>query len=267
MNFYDQYPVETWYKKLHLYYIRNITEEILKYADLEELHFWQIQFTQVPAILSKLPKLTTFSIANGKLEQIEPEIFQLPLVSLGLLEVKLVSIPKQIGQMLTLRTLDLTENLLETFDRELCQLTNLTHLYLSNNRLKSLPQEFGNLVALEEIDLDCNRLSAFPPCGSLTKLTSLDISDNLIEKLPRSMRSVKLEVFLAFMPKFSDMTNLNLERVREINCTIAPSQFFYTNKADMWFYNGVVELGYINLVNRTDKHKYDYQWHGLETLL
>jgi hypothetical protein len=70
---------------------------------------------------------------------------------------------------------------LDALPKELCYLTGLRLLDFSFNRLEALPPQFPSLENLEILWLRSNRLSTVPKNlqGSLPRLTSLDLEDNL----------------------------------------------------------------------------------------
>ena len=104
---------------------------------------------------------------------------------LDLKNLKLSTLPPEIGQLTALTTLHLSENQLSTLPPEIGQLTALTELYLGGNRLRELPGEIGQLTALTTLFLSSNQLSTLPlEIGQLTLLATLNVINNHLSTLP-----------------------------------------------------------------------------------
>ena len=107
------------------------------------------------------------------------------------------SLPSHIGNITSLIELDLYEfDFLgfrsEYLPKEIGNLSSLKILRLNSNKLKELPKEIGNLVNLEVINLSNNKLITLPKeISNLKKLESLTISNNKLENLPEDI--IKLD--------------------------------------------------------------------------
>src|SRR5207248_10938353 len=67
---------------------------------------------------------------------------------------------------------------LTTIPKEIGNLINLTHFCLSNNKLTTIPKEIGNLINLRNLDLSNNELTTIPKAtGGLTNLNELGLSN------------------------------------------------------------------------------------------
>ena len=73
--------------------------------------------------------------------------------SLGLSYKRITQLPKQIGQLVNLQTLDLHNNHLSTLPEQIGQLASLQSLYLDGNQLERLPRSIGKLKKLTALDL------------------------------------------------------------------------------------------------------------------
>lgn len=95
---------------------------------------------------------------------------------------KLEQIPPEVWQMPKLETLDLRRNALKALPPNLATLSSLKTLLLGQNQLKTLPDQLPNLV---QIDLSKNRFAHFPVVlNHLKELQSLNLSSNRLRHLP-----------------------------------------------------------------------------------
>jgi len=83
-------------------------------------------------------------------------------ISLSLSELRLSSIPEQIGELTALTSLDLSVNQLTTLPESIGGLNALTSLDLSVNQLTALPESIGGLNALTNLYLSGNQLTPSP---------------------------------------------------------------------------------------------------------
>ncbi|KAL7597875.1 hypothetical protein Lser_V15G23884 [Lactuca serriola] len=94
-------------------------------------------------------------------------------------------IPKSLGRLTALRELNLAGNdLTGTIPEALGNLTSLRVLYLCENTLTgSIPMSIGNMLLLQTLDLSSNQLNGAIPLslGNLSELTVLYISDNFLQ--------------------------------------------------------------------------------------
>jgi hypothetical protein len=106
---------------------------------------------------------------------------------------KLTSLPKSIGMLTNLKTLNLAGNRLTSLPESIGRLTNLEILSLGDNNLTRLPQSIGNLTKLEKINLCYNNLTQLPESiGNLTKLKKLWLDGNPnLHVLPRRILELK----------------------------------------------------------------------------
>ena len=123
--------------------------------------------------LTQLPKTI------GKLTQ---------LTSLNLFSNQLKTLPEEIDKLTQLTFLNLSSNLLRILPEEIVKLTQLTKLYLWSNHLITLPQELGNLTQLKRLYVYNNQLETLPQeLGNLTQLIILFIYNNQLKTLPEGI--------------------------------------------------------------------------------
>jgi internalin A len=105
-------------------------------------------------------QITSESIQEN-IEKISPYYLLLEKLDIG--ENRLISLPPEIGQFVSLRILNISNNKLQCLPVQIGELTNLETLNLSNNGLNSLPPEISRLKKLENLYLEGNPLSLMPP--------------------------------------------------------------------------------------------------------
>lgn len=132
-------------------------------------------------------------VARGRIEQ----VIQRKSTELSLEGLELAQIPREIWDIVDLKTLVLDGNQLEQLPKEIGNLINLETLYLSNNRITSLPTEIGRLSRLRVLRLGSNQLSKLPSTiNQLNNLLTLDLIDNQLTDIPTEISELKKLVSL-----------------------------------------------------------------------
>jgi Leucine-rich repeat (LRR) protein len=123
---------------------------------------------------------TELGLGNLELIELPKEICDLVVLRrLYLSPNKLTSLPSGIGNLINLNELVVRDNKLASLPREIGQLTNLWSLEIRENQLTELPSEIGKLENLEKLDVSCNKLLSIPSeIGKLKNLKRL-IANNL----------------------------------------------------------------------------------------
>jgi len=112
---------------------------------------------------------------------------------LNLSRLGLTRLPKELGDLQHLTSLNLAANRLRTLPDVLRRLSQLRFLFLNHNEIASLPEWIGELRFLTRIDLDWNRLTDLPESfGALTQLEELWLGDaqygNPLRQIPASVQ-------------------------------------------------------------------------------
>ncbi|MDE3741329.1 DUF5018 domain-containing protein [Maribacter polysaccharolyticus] len=120
------------------------------------------------------------------------------------------TLPKEIGQLTSLESLNLARNQLAAIPAEIKQLVHLEFLNASNNELMVIPSEIGQLTSLIELNLFGCYISQIPPeIGQLKNLEKLHLHWNNITSLP---------------PEIGQLTNLELLRLDDNELTEIPPE-------------------------------------------
>ncbi len=105
--------------------------------------------------------------------------------------IGLSSLPPELWQLTSIRTLVLAWNQLSRVPAEIGKLVELQDLYLHGNNLTTLPKEIGKLTKLRNLILTGNKLKTIPKeIGKLTELRSLELNDNELRSLPGALRDL-----------------------------------------------------------------------------
>ncbi len=134
---------------------------------------WVSTFTPLPRDVNELKLLEDYSIAG--------------LLDPDLLPIKLkTDIPKEIGKLISLKSLDIAVENIEHIPKEIGELKSLTDLNISNcSSIVFLPEEIGDLSKLQSLIInDNNSLLRLPDnITKLSKMVSVSIRGNKNLKL------------------------------------------------------------------------------------
>jgi Leucine-rich repeat (LRR) protein len=174
------------------------SEKLENIAQPLKLELYEVTYEELKTILIDNPDIHYLKIGNYERESLPKEIGQLTnLTSLDLCDNNLTILPKEIGQLTNLTSLNLWHNELTILPKDIGQLTNLTSLYLNSNKLTSLPKEIVQLTNLTSLDLWQNRLTSLPKeIVQLTNLTSLNLESNKLTILSKEIGQLTNLTFL-----------------------------------------------------------------------
>ncbi len=102
------------------------------------------------------------------------------------------SIPKSIGNLISLQELCLKDNQLKSLPDSIGNLSELMILDLENNALTTLPESIGNLYHLNILKLKGNNLTHLPnSMGNLNRIKDLNFENQGLKTLPESVGRLK----------------------------------------------------------------------------
>lgn len=143
--------------------------------------------------------------------------------SLDLSNFGLVELPKEIGQLSSLKNLDISKNQLTALPAEIGDMQNLQRLYAQVNKITSIPDAIERLKQLRYLNLSDNKIREIPTSiRGLSNLRQLHLGQNNIHELPREFGALQqLETLrlddneIASLPseigQLSSLTQLGLE--------------------------------------------------------
>ncbi|MDO5639368.1 MAG: leucine-rich repeat protein [Neisseria sp.] len=210
--------------------------------NLQEIELFETELTTIPAGIARLPKLKKFSMMqfwfSERLAVVDVEdmfdklsrcaalrVLHLNIVNMGVL-------PDNIGLLRQLRELNLNSNGLQQMPTGLFELAGLRILDLGMNDFKYIPKEIARLTQLKTLIIHSNhsppldtrnlwqRIAVFEhletlalwscqakmeipeAISALKKLKSLDVDNNKITRLPKSLEK------MVWLQKLRISTNL-----------------------------------------------------------
>jgi len=83
-------------------------------------------------------------------------------IELDLRGLRLLTIPKEVFELINLEVLSLGGNQLTELPIEICKLTKLKKLYIEGNNIKKIPKEIVQLVNLEHLSAENNPINTPP---------------------------------------------------------------------------------------------------------
>ena len=105
-------------------------------------------------------------------------------------------LPEELGNLQQLEQLYLEDAVLDSFPMEIIDLTNLEVLQANSIGWTSIPPEIAKLTKLKVLLLNANSLTSLPEeMGNLINLEALDLTDNQITIIPKAICELGIENF------------------------------------------------------------------------
>ncbi|ORZ00354.1 hypothetical protein BCR43DRAFT_485087 [Syncephalastrum racemosum] len=167
------------------------------YQGLVELDISRNRLQSLPANVKLLKHLKTLNISANQLHVVPREIYHLTQLEVLILSQNyLVAIPSEMPVHLpNLITLRASANRIRSIDCNLGLWQKLKHFQLGSvfggNQLSRLPDEIADMPALEELDLTHNQLRELPINMHIDTLVHLNVSDNQLGCLPKSIANCR----------------------------------------------------------------------------
>ncbi|CAF0977821.1 unnamed protein product [Adineta steineri] len=178
------------------------------------------------------------------------------------------SIPAEIGQLISLRTLRIYDSPVLHLPQEFGKLNLLTYLVIKNSSLYELPTAIANLSSLSTLELSYNKLKTLPSTFSkLSSLVNLLLSHNQMRSLPSTTSSLTrlslLDVQSNPLTSINELNNMNtLRTLYAQNCNINQLPNNIPNLINLnMSYNDLKELldiGTLGTVNQVKNFDFSY---------
>lgn len=163
------------------------------------------ELTHFPVRITQFPSLKYLILRENQISDLPQEIADMrQLETLDLENNKLTQIQDQLSLLPFLKTLVMTGNDLTSSEITIPKLSVLQELFLENTKLHSIPQGIDKLDLLETLMLNGNKLIKFPEISNLRNMKYLNLADNQLSQIPRSIEAC---VKLAFL----DISNNQLK--------------------------------------------------------
>ena len=238
-----------------------------QFDNLVELSVHDNQLKQLPKVIRKLRSLHRLKLSENQLTKLDgiEKLKKLQLLVLD--DNKLDCLSKEFfANVKKLEYLHCANNSITGLPSDIRNLRHLTDLNISNNNLSYLPPEVFVLPRIEIINACCNQINRVPTLnikGHLKrKLTSIDLSDNLLARFPAHLMFMtnKLDLSqnkiktipLSLIDKLDQVPDLKL-LLGDNPMTLPPQdicdcglhaiiQYFMEIKTDMRIYQGIKVL-------------------------
>ncbi len=201
-------------KALHMggNYLTKISDPILTLRNLEILEAWDNRIESIPNDIGVLEKVWRLHLAGNKITELPFSIGNLPMKKLYLKHNNVSYVPESIGNWINLdvfglplnnlpslpetingwknvRVISVWQNKLRTLpDVQL----NVKELRINNNYFTEVPPRVYKIKQLRKLWLNSNQLTEIPeiPSGYLQNLWFLDLQNNLLSTLPKSLQQL-----------------------------------------------------------------------------
>lgn len=114
----------------------------------------------ISADFVKFVNLDTLNLGHNRLSVLPPVLFKLKITSLNIDSNGIDEIPREIGEISTLKILKIGRNHIRSLPAEIALLSNLEILEAENNQLTTLPVKIRDLRNLKTLDLKDNNFSS-----------------------------------------------------------------------------------------------------------
>ncbi|XP_075389253.1 leucine-rich repeat and calponin homology domain-containing protein 1 isoform X2 [Tenrec ecaudatus] len=210
-------------------------------------------------------------LSKNRLVEVPMELCQfVSLEMLNLYHNCIRVIPEAIVNLQMLTYLNLSRNQLSTLPACLCGLP-LKVLIASNNKLVCLPEEIGRLKQLMELDVSCNEIPALPhQIGQLKSLRELNVRRNHLNALPQELVDLPLVKFdfscnkvLAIPICFREMKQLQVLLLENNPLQSPPAQICTKGKVHIFKYLSIqacqmktADSLYLHSMDRPHSHQH-----------
>ncbi|KAI9245437.1 hypothetical protein BY458DRAFT_551481 [Sporodiniella umbellata] len=163
------------------------------YTHIVELDISRNKLSRLPSQIVYLKQLRVLNVMSNRLSDISTELLELEhLQVLNLSQNQIKSLPPEMPNLLcNLVTLRIAANQINQLPSTIDQWLHMKHLQLGSvyggNQLIYLPENITYMPQLEELDVSFNQLRALPDHFVLPSLAVLNVSNNHLDVLPKSI--------------------------------------------------------------------------------
>ena len=174
---------------------------------IERLYIRGNGISELPTGIFFLPNITTLDIGKNLITSLPETLVYSKFEAIYLDSNRLVTLPapKSVDTNLAYASLQLQYNLFEEVPEIVCRFNQIDSLHIEGNKIREIPACVNN-VLIQSIFFHSNPLKTLPPfLRRLSTMTSLDLSNTLIEFIP---------------PGVSEMVSLNVLKVHNVTSLV-----------------------------------------------
>lgn len=194
--------------------IKELPDNLRKLKNLEYLGLNMVGIDRIPSFIGEFKNLTSLYLGANNIKELPEELKNLTkLEHLALWGTSLEDLPDWICSLEQLRGLYLGRmEKLQKLPEDIGNLTNLEKLYLDGTGVCELPDSFGKLINLKELLLFNTDVKRFPTLSSLEHLEGCNLSNMVLERIPREFINTKIKVCIneVYVDKGLNLTNTKL---------------------------------------------------------
>lgn len=194
--------------------INEVPNNLINLKNLEYLGLNRAGINEVPTFIGELTNLTSLYLGGNEIKELPIELKNLmKLQYLALWGTQLEVLPDWICSLAELRGLYLGGvERVQKLPENIGNLTNLEKLYLNGTGVRELPESFSKLAKLKDLLLYDTEVKRFPPLSRMEHLVSCNLSNMVLEKIPREFINAKMEIHMNgnFIEEGLNLTNTKL---------------------------------------------------------
>ena len=166
--------------------------------NLSYLKIAELSPNTINQIKTSLPNLNEIDLRGNLLTEVPKELGE--LTSLRVIRLsfnKFSELPSVLSSFSGLKRLDFTGNLLQEIRNEISELQSLEELDISGNKITTIGDNITSLKQLQILKAENNSIEELSEnIGVMTELQRLDLSNNRLASLPKSMASLENLAYL-----------------------------------------------------------------------
>lgn len=178
--------------------IKELSQSLGKLNKLKYLGLNGTKIDHIPKVIGKLKNLTEFYQGQTDVKVLPIEMKELTkLERLALWETQLEVLPDWVCSYANLKGLYLgRDEKLQMLHENIGNLLKLEDLYLDGTGLSELPESFGELSTLKELQMHNTNVNRFPVLSIMENLESCNLSNMVLERIPKEFINSKMEIIL-----------------------------------------------------------------------
>ena len=166
--------------------------------NLSYLKLAEISAATVNQIKTALPNLSEIDLRGNLLTELPKELGELTSLRIVRLSFnKFAEVPSVLSALPSLQKLEFTGNLLQEIPDEISTLKSLEELDISGNKVTTIGDNLTTLINLQILKAENNSIEDISEnIGVMTELQRIDLSNNRLASLPKSIASLEKLAYL-----------------------------------------------------------------------